>query len=230
MKIYYDLHIHSGLSPCGEKEMTPNNIVNMSIIKGLDIISVTDHNTVENYPAVKAVADKTGMKVIPGIEITSREEVHILAYFNTYEDAKIVSDKLYDALPDIKNRPEIFGEQTIYDEMDNPRGTLEKLLINATTFTIKDIIGMVKAVNGVVMPAHVEKKSNGIIGVLGFIPPEYDFEFVEVESKEYENRLTEKYKKIYNSDAHRLEDISEPLNYFDCDSIESMIKYIGLGK
>jgi hypothetical protein len=228
MKFYYDLHIHSGLSPCGENEMTPNNIVNMSLIKGLDIIAVTDHNTVENYPAIKIVADKAGLKVLPGIEIASREEVHILAYFRTYEDAKIISDRLYQALPDIKNKPEIFGDQIIYDEMDNPKGSLEKLLINATSFTIKDIIGMVREVNGVVMPAHVEKKSNGIIGVLGFIPPDYDFEFIEVKSKDYENRFIENYKKIYNSDAHRLEDISEPDNYFDCDDLESMIKYIGL--
>ncbi len=228
MKFYYDLHIHSGLSPCGENEMTPNNIVNMSLIKGLDIIAVTDHNTVENYPAIKIVADKAGLKVLPGIEIASREEVHILAYFRTYEDAKIISDRLYQALPDIKNKPEIFGDQIIYDEMDNPKGSLEKLLINATSFTIKDIIGMVREVNGVVMPAHVEKKSNGIIGVLGFIPPDYDFEFIEGKSKDYENRFIENYKKIYNSDAHRLEDISEPDNYFDCDDLESMIKYIGL--
>jgi PHP family Zn ribbon phosphoesterase len=230
VKLYYDLHIHSGLSPCGENEMTPNNIVNMSLIKGLDIISVTDHNTAENYPAIKAVADKAGMKVLPGIEITTREEVHILAYFNTYEDAKLISDKLYEALPDIKNRPEIFGEQLIYDEMDNVKGNLEKLLINATTFTVKNVIEMVKAVKGVVIPAHVEKKANGIIGVLGFIPVEYKFDFIEVKSKEYENRFIEKYKKIYNSDAHRLEDISETENYFDCDDVESMIKYIGIGK
>lgn len=230
MKFYYDLHIHSALSPCGENDMTPNNIVNMSLVKGLDIIAVTDHNSIDNYPAIKSVADKAGIKVIPGIEITTREEVHILAYFNTYEEAKIVSDKLYDALPDIRNRSEIFGEQTIFDEMDNPRGSLDKLLINATAFTIKDIIEIVKEVGGVVIPAHVEKKSNGIIGVLGFIPPEYDFEFIEVKSKDYENRFTEKYKRIYNSDAHRLEDISEPENFFDCDSIESVIKYIGLKK
>lgn len=228
MKLYYDLHIHSALSPCGENEMTPNNIVNMSLIKGLDIIAVTDHNTIENYPAIKSVADKAGIKVIPGIEITSREEVHILAYFHNYEDAKIISDKLYLGLPDIRNRPEIFGEQTIYDELDNPKGSLEKLLINATTFTIKDVIEMVKEVNGIVIPAHVEKKSNGIIGVLGFIPAEYDFEFIELKSRDYENRFIEKYKKIYNSDAHRLEDISEPENYFDCDDVESVIKYIGL--
>lgn len=230
MKVYYDLHIHSGLSPCGENDMTPNNIVNMAIIKGLDLISVTDHNTIENYPAIEAVSEKAGIKVIPGMEITTREEVHVLAYFNSYEDAKIISDKLYKTLPDIKNRTEIFGDQIIYDEMDNPKGNIEKLLINASSFSIKDIIEMVVKVNGIVIPAHVEKKSNGIIGVLGFIPEEYNFEFIEVKSKDYSNKFIKKYKKIYNSDAHRLEDISEAVNYFDCESVESVIKYLRMKK
>lgn len=213
MVMYYDLHIHSDLSPCGDREMTPNNILNMAKIKELDIISITDHNTVRNYPAFKIVADRLNIKVIPGIEITSKENVHLLAYFRCYDTAAFIGDLLYDSLPDIPNNPRIFGEQNLYDSSDEIIGSMKKLLINATTFTIQEIINMVESKNGIVVPAHVEKKADGILGVLGFIPKEYQFKFVEVYHDEYESPLIQGYKKLHNSDAHRLVDIREKTKY-----------------
>ena len=87
MKIATDLHIHSCLSPCGDMEMTPNNLVNMAFLKGLDAIALADHNTAKNLPAAKAVADARDLVLVPAIEAESREEVHVLCYFRTVEDA-----------------------------------------------------------------------------------------------------------------------------------------------
>lgn len=228
MKFFYDLHIHSDLSPCADSEMTPNNIVRMAKLKELDVISVTDHNAINNYPSLKILADREGICLIPGIEITSRENVHLLAYFREYEKAREVADFLYSRLPDIKNKPKVFGEQNIYDENDNVIGNIEKLLINATDLSIKNIIDLVRRYNGVIIPAHVDKISDGIIGVLGFIPEDYGFEFVEIYNREYKNKLTEMYRILFNSDAHRLEDISEPENYIIGNDIEEVLNTIGI--
>jgi len=94
MKLYYDLHIHSALSPCSDDDMTPNNIVNMAYVKKLDLISVTDHNSMKNYPAIKKIAEKRNIKLIPGIEVTSKEEVHMLCYFRNYIEGKKFSEKI----------------------------------------------------------------------------------------------------------------------------------------
>ncbi|MDP3387059.1 MAG: PHP domain-containing protein [Eubacteriales bacterium] len=228
MKIFYDLHIHSDLSPCGEKEMTPNNIVNMARLKGLDVIAVTDHNSAANLSALEAVASHSDIKFIPGIEITSKEDVHLLAYFKECKDAEKIGNDIYASLPDIKNNARIFGEQNIYDEEDHVIGSLDKLLINASSFSITEIIKMVSLRNGIVIPAHVEKKAYGIIGVLGFIPPDYGFRYVEVYDRLYSNRFIDSYIKIFNSDAHRLSDISEPINYMECDGYEDFLQQFKL--
>lgn len=228
MKFFYDLHMHSDLSPCGEKEMTPNNIVNMAKLKGLDVIALTDHNSAANLPSLEIVALQAGIRVIPAIEITSKEDVHLLAYFRDFRDAEHIGNLVYASLPDMKSNPGIFGEQNIYDENDKITGTLDKLLINASKYSISEIIKMVTMRNGIVIPAHVEKKAYGIIGVLGFIPPDYGFTYVEVYDHHYSNKFVDSYIKIFNSDAHRLSDISEPINYFECEGYEDFLQKLKL--
>ncbi|MDD3751411.1 MAG: PHP domain-containing protein [Sedimentibacter sp.] len=227
MKFYYDLHIHSDLSPCSSRDMTPNNIINMSLIKGLNIISVTDHNTADNLPAVMELSHKAGIKIIPGLEVTTKEEVHVLCYFKKLDKAMEFGRIIYDSLPFIKNNPEIFGEQNIYNSKDEITGTLEKLLINASKYTIEDIYSIVKKFNGVMIPAHINKMTNGILGVLGFMPINPKIEFVEVYSKmSIDNKITKKYKVLNNSDAHQLIDIAEAVNYFELDDIEEIYEYL----
>ena len=128
--IYYDFHIHSCLSPCGDKDMTPNNIVNMAALLGLNAIAVSDHNTVGNVRACQEVAKDVGITVIPGMEVQTAEEVHILTLYPSIEAAEKVAGEVYKKLPDIKNRPEIFGEQVFMDSGDNITGYEEKLLIS----------------------------------------------------------------------------------------------------
>jgi len=232
MKFFYDFHIHSDLSPCGDKDMTPNNIVNMAYIKGLNMIAVTDHNTIENYKAIEKIAQGLGILVVPGIEINTKEEVHILSYYKDYKSAKAVSDLIYESLPNIFNKSDIFGEQNIYNENDEIIGRLDKLLISASKYSIGEICTIVNKYNGVIVPAHINKKSNGILGVLGFFPTDINFEFIEI-SKSHElgernKKMVMNYKKLVSSDAHILENISEPINYINLEKLEDIYSYLNI--
>ncbi|HOT22635.1 MAG TPA: PAS domain-containing protein, partial [Sedimentibacter sp.] len=147
-------------------------------------------------------------------------------YFNYKEDL-INNFGTFELKNIIKNNPEIFGEQNIYNSKDEITGTLEKLLINASQYTIEDIFSIVKKYDGVMIPAHINKMTNGILGVLGFMPINLKIETVEVYSKmPINSKIAEKYKVIYNSDAHQLVDIAEAVNYFDLDDIEEIYEYL----
>ena len=229
MRFYYDLHIHSDLSPCGNTEMTPNNIVNMAYIKGLNIISVTDHNSINNFPAIRFIGDKFGIEIIPGIEVTTKEEVHVLCYFRKFSDAQKFGNLIYESLPNISNNPHIFGEQNIYNDEDEIIGNLSKLLINASSYSIDEIFYIAKEYNGIAVPAHINKKSNSILGVLGFIPFNLKIDFIEVFQKAtIDEKLIKKYRVLNNSDAHQLVDISESVNSLELDSIEGIYDYLKL--
>lgn len=229
MKYYYDLHIHSDLSPCGHKDMTPNNIINMAYVKGLNIISITDHNSIENVKVLKEVGANVGIEVIPGIEVTTREEVHVLCYFRNYYDALVFGNTVYESLPNIKNNKQIFGEQNIYNSKDEIIGQIEKLLINASKYSLEDIYKLVNKHNGVLVPAHINKKSNSILGILGFIPFELEIDFIEIYQKaDVNEKLIKKYQVLKNSDAHQLTDISEPINCIELNSILEIYEYLKL--
>lgn len=136
---------------------------------------------------------------------------------------------IYDSIPDVKNNTNIFGEQNIYNYKDEIKGSLEKLLINASSYTIEEIYSIAKKYNGIMIPAHINKMSNSILGVLGFIPFNLRIDFVEVYSKlPISNKITEKYRVIYNSDAHQLIDISEAINYFELNNIDDVYNYLSL--
>lgn len=227
MKLFYDLHIHSDLSPCANADMTPNNIVRMAFIKGLNVISITDHNTAYNLPAVLEVGKQFGIKVIPGIEVTSKEEIHILCYFKNVDDAVKFGVKIYNSLPDIKNKEYIFGEQNIYSFEDKIIGSLDKLLLNASSFTINEIFSLSQKFNGISVPAHINKKSNSILEVLGFIPPELNIKVIEIYNKlPFDENYIDKYKVLKNSDAHMLTEISEAQNYMEINEEENILDYL----
>lgn len=227
MKYFYDLHIHSDLSPCGDDDMTPNNIVNMSYIKGLNIISVTDHNTTENLPAIIELCGKIDIKAIPGIEVTTKEEVHVLCYFKDLCYAEQFGRLIYESLPEIKNIPSIFGNQNIYNSRDEVIGTLDKLLINATGYSLAEICSLAKEYHGIMVPAHINKKSNSLLAVLGFIPPDLKINFAEIFPKlTVDEEFIKNLNILKNSDAHRLADISEAENSIDLNNIEEIYDYL----
>jgi len=222
MKCYYDFHIHTALSPCSDNDMTPNNIVNMAHLKGLNAIAITDHNTTKNVHSTMKIGEKFGITVIAGMEIETKEEVHVLSLFPTIELAERAEKIIKTHLPQMKNNEIIFGEQRIMDENDDVIGKEEQMLITATSLTIDDVFLLVRNCGGVAIPAHIDRHSYSILSNLGFIPDELNISTVEISKKtedveEYLKNLslTNKYFVIRNSDAHYLDDISEKINYIE---------------
>lgn len=214
--LYYDFHIHSSLSPCGSEDMTPNNIVNMAKLCGLDAIAVSDHNSVKNVKAVTEAGKRIGISVLPAMEVETEEGVHILTLYPDTGAAEEVADIVYKALPDIKNRPEIFGQQIIMDSDDNVVGIEEKLLISPASLSLNSLFDVVKNVGGLFIPAHIDRHSYSILSVLGFMPQDLDIKMIEVSknttdlSAYLENRPElKKYKILRNSDAHYLDQFAE---------------------
>lgn len=210
MAAYCDLHIHSCLSPCADDDMTPWNLVGMARVKGLDVIALTDHNTALNTPEAVAAGEAYGVQVIPGMEITSREEVHILGYFSSVQDALAAGDTVYAHLPQVENQPALFGNQIIIGPDDAPSGTLGKLLINATDLSVAEVCALVRSFGGIPVPAHINRGANGMIGALGLMPFLPEYPVVEV----YPGVACPAYATkgrfvLHSSDAHRLEDLQE---------------------
>lgn len=216
MELFYDLHIHSCLSPCGDDDMTPANIAGMAAVKGLDVIAVTDHNSCRNCEAAIEAGKEYGVLVIPGMEICTAEEVHAVCLFPGLSEAMDFDRMVYRSLPPVKNRRDIFGKQQIYDCKDQICGEEEILLINACQISFDHIWNMVRERGGVMFPAHIDKNAHSLISNLGFIPPDSQFGTVELKNmgKLHELRRTHPYLErcriINNSDAHYLQDMKEP--------------------
>ena len=219
IKLYYDLHIHSCLSPCGDDDMLPSNIVGMAVLKGLDVIALTDHNSCKNCPAVIELAKEYGITAIPGMELTTSEEVHVVCLFPSLEKAMSFDSFVHEKLTPIKNDEKIFGKQQICDKDDTITGTEEFLLINATEITFDEVFDVVSGFGGIMIPAHIDKSANSLISNLGFIPPDSKFTCAEVKHTGFLDKLCEQHsylkncKIISDSDAHYLENINEPVHY-----------------
>ncbi len=229
--ISYDFHIHSALSPCGDNEMTPCNIVNMCQLMEIDTIAVSDHNTIGNVEAVMSVAQQVGIRVIPAMEVETAEEIHVLTLFPDLASAKTVAKQVYDALPNVDNREDIFGQQVYLDDEDRVLGYEKKLLISPTSLSVDELFESVLSVNGIAIPAHVDRHSYSILTNLGFIPPELPVTCIEL------SRTTEDvdaffsarpelahYAVLRNSDAHRLESLVLPPAQLPCE-FENLFDY-----
>jgi len=205
IKVRADLHLHTCLSPCADPEMQAGAIVKQARKMGLDMIAICDHNSAENVAAVAQAGLREALPVIPGIEITSSEEVHILGLFKTEQDLMRVQQVVYENLPG-KNCQQAFGTQTIIDEWDNVVGTNSKLLIGATNLTLENVVEIIHRWSGLAIASHIDRERFGLIGQLGFIPKGLELDALEVSSpcaatKEYD------YPVICSSDAHFLDDI-----------------------
>lgn len=213
--LFYDLHMHSCLSPCGDEDMTPGNLVGMAMIKGLQLIALTDHNSARNCPAAAKHAGEYGITFIPGMELTTQEEVHVVCLFPTLDDALSFDDYVHKRIQKVKNKPEYFGHERVMDEYDSQTAEEELLLINATSITFDSSQALVESFHGVMIPAHVDASSNGLLSNLGFVPPDSRFTTVEYhdlkKAPEIEkvNPYLAACRKICDSDAHYLENIHE---------------------
>ena len=216
LSLTYDLHLHSCLSPCGDEEMTLANIAGMAAVLGLDVIALTDHNSSKNCPALMAAAREYGVLAIPGMELTTAEEIHAVCLFARLEAALDFDQYVYQRLVPFPNKEEIFGRQLIYDCQDQICGTIPNLLINSTEISFEGLWELVRSFDGVMFPAHIDKSSTSLLSSLGMIPPDSKFTTAEVKDLKKLHQLKrehpylEQCRIISNSDAHYLEHIHEP--------------------
>ena len=222
----YDLHIHSCLSPCGDEAMTPPNIVNMAQIKGLELIAVTDHNSARNVRAVMRAAQGLPLVVIPGIEVTTAEEIHVVCLFPDAQRAEQAGAYFESLLPPVKNKAEFFGEQLVMDENEIVIERFPFLLSNALHLSIDALPALVSGFGGFCYPAHIDRPANSILAVFGCLPDEPRFGAVEVQdlvrffADEGSRHVQEKYAVVSSSDAHTLGSIAERERFLAMDRLD----------
>ena len=224
-KFYYDLHMHSCLSPCADDDMTPASMAGIAALNGLSIAALTDHNSCGNLSAFFTACRAYGVVPIAGIELETAESVHLVCLFPEYDDAISFWQNIKENyMMPFKNDPEVFGNQLYMNEDDEITDREETLLITSTMLSIDDAVPLVRESGGFVFPSHIDRTSNGIIAILGDIPPEPGFTFVEFNDGKNIEPYREKYDSLnglsvlVNSDAHRLTDINVAENFLELDA------------
>ena len=220
-----DLHIHTVLSPCGDLEMSPSNIIRIAKSKQLDLIGITDHNTTRQCAVIRELGQREGIFVLCGVEVTTKEEAHCLAFFETTESLGAFQIYLDAHLPQVKNNPDLFGYQVAVDAEDNIVFEEERSLLSAIDQSIEKIEQQIHFLNGIFVPAHVNKGKNSVISQLGFIPNDLNIDALELSkhiSKEEfinKNKYLKNHVFIKSSDAHLPELIGETTSLFVMEAL-----------
>lgn len=212
----YDLHLHSCLSPCANDDMTPATIAGFAKLNGIELIALTDHNSALNLPAAAAACRAYGVRLLPGIEVNTEEEIHLLTYFREVETALEMGRRIYEGLPEFPYDRNIWGRQLVLDEDDRLLEEPQKLLTGASAMNIYEVCRLCRELGGVPVPAHVDKDTTSLLSVLGFAPEDLPFEAYEVRRPEHTlapllkaGRLQPGREILTSSDAHQLSDIAE---------------------
>jgi 3',5'-nucleoside bisphosphate phosphatase len=219
-----DLHIHTLLSPCGDLEMSPANIVSLAGQRGLDIIGITDHNTTKQCELVWKLAQKTNLTVFPGCEMSSREEVHCLGLFEDFDALRIFQEYLDQHLTIIPHNSALFGYQVLIDEDENILETLENYLGASLDVSIEEIEQKVHELSGIFITAHVDRPRNSLFSQLGFFPPELMVDALQISKLADEMNVREKYKirpditVVKFSDTHFPADLGKIYTLFEMES------------
>ena len=214
MKYFYDLHLHSCLSPCGDDDMTPNNITGMAKLLGLDVIALTDHNSCLNCEATMKAGEENGVLVIPGMELTTSEDIHAVCLFPTLERALDWNEYVDANRIKVKNKAEIYGRQVIMNALDEEIGEVEHLLLPATFISIMDAYKKAKEFGGICYPAHIDRPANGAIEILGAFPHYAGFRLAELNDRSNRDAYVSAYglediRFLVGSDAHYLNQLRE---------------------
>lgn len=208
-----ELHLHTVLSPCAEVEMIPPLIVRAALDRGLGLIAVTDHNASANVPAVMGAARGTGLAVLPGMELQTREEVHLLCLFDTLEQMAAWQTVVDSALPPLENNIEYFGEQFVVDETGDFLAREPRLLLTSADLGLEEAVAQVTALGGLAIPAHVDRKAFGLFANLGFLPPDLAVPALEISRHLTPVAAVQAYPALaghpllQGGDAHRLSEI-----------------------
>ncbi len=222
-RLAVDLHIHSALSPCGDDFMTPGNIVGMAVVNELDAIAITDHNSSENIPAAMTIAEEYGIVVIPGMELETAEEIHVVCLFPDMEALAQFQVTVLDSYAPGENRPDIFGCQQIFNTNDQIVGECPRMLLAPTGISIDDAIPLAERFGGIAYPAHVDRDSYSVLTSFGTLPYAYPHGFVEISMDCDRESLLKQYPFLQNyhlipaSDAHYLERIQERSTFIEVE-------------
>ncbi len=221
LKIYTaDLHIHSCLSPCGDLDMSPRKIVAAAVEKQLDIIAITDHNASENIVATMKAAQRKPLTVLPGMEVTSEEEAHLIALFDRFEAMERFQKVVYENLISFSINRRAIEDQVIVNEKDEVEGFNDHLLFGAIAFSFQQLVEEVHRINGLAIASHVDRESFSIIAQLGFIPDDLPLDALEISPKisRQQARLlfpdVNRFPLIKSSDAHYPGDIGRQTTQF----------------
>ncbi|MFY9116631.1 MAG: PHP domain-containing protein [Bacteroidales bacterium] len=218
-----DLHIHTFLSPCGDIEMTPRNIIRMAKEKQLHMIAITDHNSTLQAPEVQRVGEQEGVVVLCGAEITTKEEVHCLALIQTEEQRQALQEYLEKYLPAIPNDPDIFGYQMWVDQEEQVMGEVPYLLISAIDRNLDQVEAFVHGIGGLFIPAHIERPRNSLFSQLGFVPPGLKADALELSGHTdpvvfmQKNPYLKPFRIIQSSDAHYLQHVGSVFTAFEME-------------
>jgi len=215
-----DLHVHTCLSPCAEITLSPRKIADAARRLELDVVGICDHNSAENARAVAVAAGRLGIRALPGLEITSREEVHLLALFDDFEAARSLQERVYASLSG-ENDPDIFGLQVVADAEDEVLGFNGRFLAGAADLSLSEVVDAVHSLGGLAVAAHADREGFGIVGQLGFIPGDLDLDALEFSP----NMTIEAGRRTFgparplitSSDAHSLEEIGRASTTFWLD-------------
>lgn len=205
--------------------MTPATIAGFAKLAGADIIAIADHNSAKNLPAAKIACHEYGLLLLPAIEVTTADEIHVVCYFKSVEDALKMGEIIYNALPSFEYDTNIWGKQLVVDENDIITDSIQKLLTNACSLDIYDLYKLCTELGAIAVPAHVEKDSYSLLSVLGFAPEDIAINIIEMKAPEkYEalcktGRLPTSCEILTSSDAHCVEDIAKNLQDLKQNSI-----------
>jgi len=196
--------------------MAPAAIVQRAKQVGLNAIALCDHNCTFNLPAFSRICEREGMACLYGMEVTTVEEAHVLCLFDDLEKAMDLGDKVYAGLPPVLNQPDRFGDQPIIDENEEILGFAEKFLISASSYDVSSLVDAVHSLDGLIIPAHIDRSVYGMIAQLGFLPDE-PFDAVELTATG-NPELAQNYSIVRNSDSHDLNSLGSTFTEFDLDS------------
>ncbi|MCF8303992.1 MAG: PHP domain-containing protein [Bacteroidales bacterium] len=227
MKTYRaDLHIHTVLSPCGDLDMSPGKIIKKAKQQNLDIIGITDHNSTKHCSVTQRLGKKNRILVMMGAEVTTREEVHCLAFFEDIEKLSQFQEFIDVHLPSIKNKVDYFGHQVVVDENERILEEEERLLLTALDVGIDEIERKVHDLGGIFIPAHINRPKYSLMSQLGIVPPGLKAEAMEISKHIGVSEFLKKHQEfkdfgfglIRSSDAHYLEHIGEVFTGFEMNS------------
>jgi len=217
-----DLHVHTVLSPCGDMEMAPAFIIRRAKERGLDIVGITDHNSVLQCAEVKRIGEREGIFVLCGAEVTTQEEVHCLAFMENLEKLTLFQEYLARHLPPVKNKPDLFGYQLVVNEQEEVIDEAPYLLISALNQSIDQVEREVHRLGGLFIPAHIDKQKDSLLSQLGFVPPDLQVDALEISYRACPDKFLkqpQKHNYISSSDAHYPDEFSRRQTLFHMEAL-----------